>query len=48
MERNALAKTPFQTHLLAFIKSANSLIVNLYNQTAVAKRIENQRAFGAA
>ena len=44
MERSALAKTPFQTHLLAFIKSVNSLIVNLYNRTAVAKRIENQRA----
>ena len=44
IERSALAKTPFQTHLLAFIKSVNSLIVNLYNRTAVAKRIENQRA----
>ena len=43
-ERSALAKPPFQTHLLAFIKSVNSLIVNLYNRTAVAKRIENQRA----
>lgn len=43
-ERSALAKPPFQTHLLAFIKSVNSLIVNLYNRTAVVKRIENQRA----
>lgn len=28
-ERSALAKPPFQTHLLAFIKSVNSLIVNM-------------------
>ena len=41
---DAHAKTPFRTCLLIFIESANFLIVNVQHWTAVAKRVENQRA----